>query len=165
MSVATSPPPLSVPRCAVVDTEQLGPSPNPSSPRYPATDISLLPGVPGQRGAQGPPGIQGTQGIQGIQGISGSNAISGTAQLDFGLGNKTAEVVVTGIASTLTTSRVTSTMRVEATVNHSVDDLLVDPIRTLVKNLVIGVGFTIYGEMDNATANGLYKADWFISNE
>ena len=91
-------------------------------------------------------------------------AISGTAQLDFGTGSKTAEVVVTGVSATLTTSRVMATMRVEATASHSVDDMQIDPIRVLVKSLVTGDGFTIYGEMDNAQANGLFKVDWFLSN-
>jgi hypothetical protein len=89
---------------------------------------------------------------------------SGTAQLNFGNGNKVATVVVTGVSSALTTSRVMAQMRIEATASHLVDDLLIDPIRTVVKDLVAGVGFTIYGEMDNAQANGLYKVDWFISN-
>lgn len=89
---------------------------------------------------------------------------SGTAELDFGAGSKTAEVVVTGITSALTTSRVMAQMRIQATANHMVDDLLVDPIRTSVKDLVTATGFTIYGEMENASANGLYKIDWFLSN-
>tara|TARA_R110000803_G_scaffold91491_2_gene158904 strand:+ start:677 stop:1102 length:426 start_codon:yes stop_codon:yes gene_type:complete len=90
--------------------------------------------------------------------------MSGTAELDFGSGNKTATVAVTGISKVLTASRVIATTRIEATADHPVDDLLVDPIRTSVMDLIAGVGFTIYGEMDNATANGRYKVDWFISN-
>jgi hypothetical protein len=88
----------------------------------------------------------------------------GTAELDFGAGAKTATVVVTGIASTQPTSKIMVAMRVEATANHSSDDLLVDPIRVLVKDLVNCTGFTIYGEMDNASANGVFKVDWFLSN-
>jgi hypothetical protein len=89
---------------------------------------------------------------------------SGTAQLDFGAGNITSEVVVTGVSAILTTSRIISSMRIEATANHSVDDLLSDPIRLAVKDLISGVGFTIYGQMDNAPANGLYKIDWILTN-
>jgi hypothetical protein len=103
-------------------------------------------------------------GIQGPRGADGTSTISGTAELDFGTSNKTAEVIVTGVPGVLTTSRVIATTRIETTANHSEDDLLVDPIRTSVKSLVEGVGFTIYGEMDNAPANGLYKVDWFLSN-
>jgi hypothetical protein len=122
-------------------------------------------GIQGIQGPQGEIGLQGIQGVQGQKGIDGLNAISGTAQLDFGSGSKTAEVEVTGILEALATSRVMATMRIESTATHSVDDLLVDPIRVAVKSLVAGVGFTLYGQMDNATANGLYCADWFISNE
>jgi hypothetical protein len=102
--------------------------------------------------------------IPGPKGADGASAISGTAELNFGSSNKTAEVIVTGVSGVVTTSRVVSTIRIEATTNHSVDDLLVDPIRTSVKSLIEGVGFTVYGEMDNASANGLYKVDWFLSN-
>ena len=90
--------------------------------------------------------------------------ISGTATLDFGSGNKTAEVVVTGLPETVATSRVMATMRIQATASHPVDDLLVDPIRVHAKSLVAGVGLTVYGEMDNAEANGLYLVDWLLLN-
>lgn len=90
--------------------------------------------------------------------------VSGTAQLNFGSGSKTAEVVVTGVTSILTTSRAMAVVRLQATASHSVDDMQVDPIRVAVKKIVAGVGFSIYGEMDNARANGLYNVDWFISN-
>ena len=90
--------------------------------------------------------------------------IAGTAVLDFGDGSTEAEVVVTGITEVLSTSVILATTRIEATVDHSEDDLLIDPIRTVVKSLVVGEGFTIYGAMDNARTNGLYKVDWFLSN-
>jgi hypothetical protein len=53
MSVNSSTPPDSIPQNPPVDTSLLGTSPNPTSPGYPAIDISLLPGVPGQRGPKG----------------------------------------------------------------------------------------------------------------
>lgn len=109
-------------------------------------------------------GAQGPRGVPGATGDSSSGLSSGTVQLDFGAGNKTAITTVTGITAALTTSRAIATMRLEATASHSVDEMQIDPIRVLIKNLVPGVGFTVYGEMDNALANGLYKADWFISN-
>ena len=89
---------------------------------------------------------------------------SGTAQLDFGNGSKTSEVVVTGVLSTTSTSKIMASMRIEATDSHSIDDLLIDPIRLATKDFVSGVGFTIYGAMDNASANGLYKIDWYLIN-
>lgn len=89
---------------------------------------------------------------------------SGTATLDFGSGNKVAEVLVTGVEQAMLTSRVMVIMRLESTLEHPVDDMQIDPIRVLAKNLIIGVGFTIYGEMDNAPANGTYKIDWSLTN-
>jgi hypothetical protein len=110
-------------------------------------------------GAKGEPGVRGIPGAKGDQLVK-----SGTAILDFGAGNTTAEVVVTGISHVSATTRAIATTRMEATADHPVDDLLVDPIRTVIKSLVVGEGFTIYGAMDNARANGLYKVDWFLSN-
>jgi hypothetical protein len=89
--------------------------------------------------------------------------VQGTATLDFGSGNVSAEVVVTGVTKALTTSNVLCQLKVEATAEHPVDDLLIDPIRLLVKDLVSGTGFTIYGHMDNARANGTYKVQWLLN--
>jgi hypothetical protein len=71
---------------------------------------------------------------------------------------------VSGISSAIATSRVIATMRIEETIDHPVDDLLIDPIRLAVKDIIAGVGFTIYGTMDNAPANGTYKIDWQLTN-
>lgn len=90
--------------------------------------------------------------------------VSGSAQLDFGASSTEAEVVVTGVPEVLLTSVVIAVMRIEATDDHSEDELLIDPIRIAVKSRVVGQGFTIYGAMDNARASGLYKVDWFLSN-
>lgn len=122
-------------------------------------------GQTGLAGATGPTGLTGSTGAMGATGPAGTNAISGTATLDFGTGAKTAQTVVTGVAATLPTSRMMAAMRLVATASHTVDDLLIDPIRVHVKSLVSGVGFTVYGEMDNAMANGLYQTDWYLSNE
>jgi uncharacterized protein YjgD (DUF1641 family) len=92
-----------------------------------------------------------------------STPANGVATLDFGSGNVSAEVVVTGVSDALTTSNVMCQLRVEATAEHPVDDLLIDPIRLLVKDLVAGTGFTIYGHMDNARANGTYKVQWLLN--
>ena len=89
---------------------------------------------------------------------------SGTATLDFGSGNRIAEIVVEGVEQALLTSRVMVIVRLEATPEHPIDDLQIDPIIVLAKNLVVGVGFTIYGRMDNAEANGTYKIDWHLTN-
>jgi hypothetical protein len=107
-------------------------------------------------------GIQGIQGVQGATGPSGVTSSAGVATLDFGAGGMTAETVVTGYAEVTADSVVMASVRVVATAEHATDDLLVDPIRLAVKDLVAGAGFTIYGEMDNAEANGTYQINWLI---
>ena len=136
--------------------------------------IQGIQGIQGDQGLQGDQGIQGVQGDQGIQGIQGVQGIQGetgprgftsskgTATLDFGSGAKTTETVVTGYPEITADSVVMASMRIAATAEHPTDDLLVDPIRLAVKDLVVGVGFTIYGEMDNAEANGTYTINWII---
>jgi hypothetical protein len=88
---------------------------------------------------------------------------TGEATLDFGAGNKTAEVVVTGVSNIQLTSIVYPNVKIEATTEHATDDFLVDPIRLAYKDVVAGTGFTIYGEMDNARANGTYTIQWSFS--
>ena len=87
---------------------------------------------------------------------------SGISELDFGLSSKTATVVVTGIGSITPTSVVLCKMRIEDTEDHIAEDLLIDPIRVEAFAIVAGVGFTIYGTMENAPANGKYKVQWLL---
>ena len=110
-----------------------------------------------------PPEVHHFVGEKGDSGVEGKSA-SGTALMNFGASNKVAEVIVTGVSLAKTTSIVMSQMRVEATAEHPVDDLQIDPIRVLVKDLVVGTGFTLFGAMDNAPANGTYKIDWHLTN-
>jgi len=100
-------------------------------------------------------------GPQGIKGDIGST-LKGYAFLDFGTQSKTAEVVVTNVSTVAENSVILPTMIIENTAYHSADELLVDPIRLAVKDIVAGEGFTIYGEMDNAEANGIYKINWSL---
>jgi|TARA_R110000796_G_scaffold174064_1_gene291008 hypothetical protein len=85
---------------------------------------------------------------------------SGTVTLDFGASNKTAQTAVTGIGSAKAATIILASMRIEATADHPTDDLLVDPIRVMAGDISAGVGFTVYGTMENAPANGLYRVDW-----
>lgn len=88
---------------------------------------------------------------------------SGVATLDFADNSNEATVDVTGVVSTLTTSVINVDMRIEATADNSVNDLLIDPIRVTVTARSAGVGFTIYGTMDHGPAQGLYKVDWSLA--
>ena len=92
---------------------------------------------------------------------AGKAARTGIAELDFGLSSKTATVNVP--FNVLGTDIIFCSMYIDTTDDHSVDDLLVDPIRVIIKSITAEVGFTIYGEMDNAPANGKYKVQWAIS--
>jgi hypothetical protein len=87
---------------------------------------------------------------------------SGIVTLDFGASNKTATFVITGVGSISATSVVLVKMRIEDTADHVAEDLLIDPIRVEAFAIVPGVGFTIYGTMDNAPANGKYKVQWAL---
>lgn len=87
----------------------------------------------------------------------------GTATLDFGSGSNIAEVTITGVGSARANSVIFADMRIEATADHPVDDLLIDPIRVEAYAIVNGTGFTIYGTMQNATANGLYRVNWALA--
>jgi hypothetical protein len=91
-----------------------------------------------------------------------TNSTRGIATLDFGSGNMSAEVVVSGWPEVRQDSFITLSVKAVATAEHGEEDFLVDPIRLAVKDLVTGVGFTIYGEMDNAEANGTYQINWLI---
>jgi hypothetical protein len=87
---------------------------------------------------------------------------SGIVTLDFGASSKTATVVVTGIGSITATSVVLVKMRIEDTDDHVAEDMLVDPIRVEAFAIVAGVGFTVYGTMENAPANGKYNVQWAL---
>jgi hypothetical protein len=88
---------------------------------------------------------------------------SGIATLDFGLSAKTATVVVSGVSQITAESIMLCKMRIEATDDHPAEDLLIDPIRVEAFEIVAGVGFTIYGTMENAPANGKYNVQWTLS--
>jgi hypothetical protein len=93
---------------------------------------------------------------------TGAALSSGIATLNFGSGSTSAQTTLTGHSGITATSVILVALRVIATAEHTAEDMLVDPIRVAVKDLVVGVGFTIDGRMDNAQANGTYKVSWVI---
>ena len=95
-------------------------------------------------------------------GSTGAALSSGIATLNFGSGSTSAQTTLTGHSGITATSVILVALRVIATAEHTAEDMLVDPIRVAVKDLVVGVGFTIDGRMDNAQANGTYKVNWVI---
>ena len=100
--------------------------------------------------------------IAGGPSSGGGSSESGIATLDFGASNKTATVVVTGVGSISATSVILVKMRIEDTADHIAEDLLIDPIRVEAFAIAPGVGFTIYGTMENAPANGKYNVQWAL---
>lgn len=85
---------------------------------------------------------------------------SGTAVLDFGSGAVSATLVVL-VPDIGASSQVILNLSSVPTAEHSLDDLLIDPIRLMAYSVLDGVGFTIYGQMDNAKANGTYNINWY----
>jgi hypothetical protein len=114
------------------------------------------------KGADGKVPLVYNAGGGGQSGTGGSDKPSGIVELDFGVSSKTATFVVTGVSGITETSLVFPKMRIEATDDHTVDELLVDPIRVEAFSIVSGVGFTIYGTMENSSANGKYKVQWAL---
>tara|TARA_R110000764_G_scaffold40882_6_gene91482 strand:- start:3937 stop:4257 length:321 start_codon:yes stop_codon:yes gene_type:complete len=92
-----------------------------------------------------------------------SSTLFGVATLDFGDGSLSASAVITGIDRVLSNSLIRVDTRMEATPEHSLDELLIDPIQVNAHSLVVGVGFTITGRMDNAPANGTYIINWAVN--
>jgi hypothetical protein len=96
--------------------------------------------------------------------LNNSDIVKGTSTIDFGAESTSTELIVTGITGIVSTTIIFCQMRMESTNDHTLDDLKIDPIRVVATDLVIGVGFTIYGTMNNAPASGKYKVDWQIIN-
>ena len=92
---------------------------------------------------------------------------TGVATLDFGssasdTGDMHTTTVVTGLPSITAASVVSVHVRIEATSDHSPDELLIDPVRVTVRDIVAGVGFTIEGRMFNSRAQGTYTVNWIL---
>lgn len=87
--------------------------------------------------------------------------MTGSATLDFtAAGKDMASVVITGQGAIAGTSKVEAWLRLVATADHSVDDLLVDPIDVYAGDIVPGTGFTIYGVTRDFLRFGTYTIDW-----
>ena len=93
----------------------------------------------------------------------GSTQYEGVAILDFGPApsfERTASVSVTGQAAILATSKVYVKVKLAATAEHTVDEILHENIRVQTSVPTPGVGFTIYGEYTFGTGSGTYSVDW-----
>ena len=90
--------------------------------------------------------------------------IKGIATLDFGaigaIGNYASLAIVE--SSVHANSIIEASLRIEATADHSLDDLIYDPIIVAAGNINPGVGFTLYGLMPIGNAYGDYKVNYSI---
>lgn len=94
-------------------------------------------------------------------GGGGGGLTAGTATLDFGAGNDIASVAVTGQAGIVSTSTVFAKVRVEDTADHTIDEIVIDPLNVQPGPPVTGTGFTIYATgADGKARSGQYVIDW-----
>jgi len=110
-----------------------------------------------------PKGKDGSQFHGMIAGGPSTARPSGIATLDFADDSNIATVDITGLSGITSTSVVMLQMRIEATADNSLNDLLIDPIRVAVSAYTVGVGFTIHGTMEHGPAQGLYLVNWTLA--
>ncbi len=92
-------------------------------------------------------------------------ATTGQNTIDFGAGGSRKQYTsasVVGQSGIASGSKVEAWLRLEATANHTIDDMTeMDPIRVYAGTIIPGTGFTIYGYSDDKLLrNGLYIIDW-----
>ena len=88
---------------------------------------------------------------------------SGTATADFGTwANRTDEVqiIITGQASILTSSQLGAWLRIEATADHSLDEVRIEELDVEAGNIVAATGFTIYVRATAGRVHGQFNIDW-----
>lgn len=90
-------------------------------------------------------------------------ATTGTTSIIFGaIGSAPSFTgsLVAGQNSILAASQVEAWLRIEATSEHTIDDLINDPPKITVGPITASIGFPIYAYMPNGAAYGTYKVDW-----
>ena len=87
----------------------------------------------------------------------------GSATVDFGSaipGHGDATVDVTGQTSIVAGSKCEAWVRVASSVDHSADEHAVESLEFAAGNIVAGVGFTIYAQIREGLASGVFNIDW-----
>jgi hypothetical protein len=90
-------------------------------------------------------------------------ATTGTASLDFTEApgtNSDVSVAVTGQAGIGSGSLVEAWMQLAATADHSADEARIEAVKITAGNIIAGTGFTIYGEVLQGRAHGVYTINW-----
>lgn len=88
-------------------------------------------------------------------------ATKGTATLDFGTGLAavTASVDVTGQSGFTSSSHCDAWLRIEATADHSTDEVLLEQIK--IRTAYVSAGtFRIHGEVLSGSAWGRFNINW-----
>ena len=88
---------------------------------------------------------------------------TGTGILNFGvIGSPTTETTLAIIGQTgiATTSKLGAWVRLDATAEHSADEVRVEDIDIRAGTIVVGTGFTIYGRCNNGKLYGTITVDW-----
>jgi len=87
----------------------------------------------------------------------------GSTSLDFGAvtpGRGDATATVTGQGAILVDSKVEAMIRVADSADHSADEHGVETISIACGNIVAGVGFTVYAQIREGFASGVFNIDW-----
>lgn len=90
-------------------------------------------------------------------------AHAGIATLNFGpggAGQPDAQVVITGQADIDSMATILAGIRLQATADHSVDEIRAERIHCYAGDIVDGVGFTIFGELSIGTSYGDFLVNW-----
>ena len=88
------------------------------------------------------------------------NFYSGLVEVDFGIWLTDVSVTITGQTWVKSTSAVTAQLSGVATVDHSVDEHLVESIKVTPYDLIPGVGFSISAVTQTAALYGKYNVQW-----
>lgn len=89
-------------------------------------------------------------------------AQQGTASIDFGGKATNASVAVS--APTITGSQLVEAWIFPATTaSNTVDNHRTENIHVVAGNVVAGVGFTIYAQVENGFAHGIYNVAWVFN--
>jgi len=89
----------------------------------------------------------------------------GQAVIDFGAKPSTtnsAQVAVTGLPLIVATSTLEASLRMEATGDHPLDDLMADAPEIFAGSITPGTGFVIYGKMKHGAGYGQYKINFTV---
>lgn len=94
--------------------------------------------------------------------IPAAPLMQGLTQVDFGAMDAIrgdAEFLLTGLTGILTTSSIECSLRIEATADHDIDDMIIDAPEFLAGKIIAGTGFSIFGSMEYGTVYGKYNLD------